>query len=49
MAKSVSNSYVMEEYKEAAMDDAGSLEYMAGVTEVEAVVTVCYEIDPNVE
>ena len=49
MTKSVSNSYAMEEYEEAAMDDAGGLEYMAGTTEVEAVVTVCYEIDPNGE
>ena len=46
--KSVAGNYAMASYDEAA--EAGSgLDFTAGTTEVEAVVTVCYAIDAGEE
>ncbi len=43
--KNIAENYAMME--DAAAGDTGSLDYAVGTTEVEAVVTVCYEIDPD--
>ena len=43
-SKTIMGTYAMEEAMDSAMYDAGGLDYTAGTTEVEANVTVSYEI-----
>jgi uncharacterized protein YggE len=44
MGKNISGNYEMATFDEAAMDTGAELDYSAGTTQVEAVVTVCYEV-----
>ena len=44
MGKNISGNYEMATFDEAAMDTGSGLDYSAGTTQVEAVVTVCYEV-----
>ena len=44
MGKTISRNFEMDTFDEAAMDTGSGLDYSAGTTQVEAVVTVCYEV-----
>ena len=41
----IDQGYAKAMYDEAAMDVGGGLDYSAGTTQVQAVVTVCYQIE----
>ena len=47
--KSIAENYAVMMSEDSAMGDTGGLDYSAGTTEVEAIVTVCYAIDTGVE
>lgn len=44
MGKAVGENYTMASFDGAAMDTGSGLEYAAGTTQIEAVVTVCYGV-----
>ena len=44
MGKTISGNFEMDTFDETAMDTGSGLDYSAGTTHVEAVVTVCYEV-----
>ena len=44
MGKTISGNFEMDTFDETAMDTGSGLDYSAGTTQVEAVVTVCYEV-----
>ena len=47
--KNIAENYSVMMNEDSAMGDTGGLDYSAGTTEVEAVVTVCYAIDTGLE
>lgn len=44
MGKTISGNFEMDTFDETAMDTGSGLDYSAGTTQVEAAVTVCYEV-----
>ena len=47
--KNIAENYAVMMSEDSAMGDTGGLDYSAGTTEVEAIVTVCYAIDTGTE